>query len=168
MGRSGRSRMLACALSLGLVLTIAGCSSGDSDSQGDAETTAPRPTPSVVAEPTQVPAPADDDEGDSDEDAATEFDPAEIQDLGARTGASGEAQQDDAGYWYYEVVSGDVASVICDRFDRRWWQIETLDVQPGFDCRSTIYPGQILVPTAYAEDHDNDTPWVPNASPFTE
>ncbi|QPZ38895.1 hypothetical protein [Paramicrobacterium chengjingii] len=168
MERSSRTRMLACALSLGLALGVVGCSSGDSDAENDSA--APRPTPSVIAEPTQVPAPEGDDAdtSDSDEDAAGEFDPADIEDLGAREGASGEALQDDAGYWYYEVTSGDVASVICDRFDRRWWQLETVDVEPAFDCRSTIYPGQILVPTAYPEDHEHDAPWVPNSSPFDE
>lgn len=162
--------MLACALSLGLAFVIAGCSSGDAEggSQGaGGDDAAARPTPTEIAEPTEVPAPNDASD-DADDAASDEFDPAEITDLGAREGASGEARQDDAGYWYYQVVSGDVASVICDRFDRRWWQLETIDGEPGFDCRSTIYPGQVVVPTAYGEDHDNDTPWVPSANPFAE
>ncbi|GAB2527174.1 hypothetical protein FB385_1179 [Paramicrobacterium agarici] len=158
--------MLLCALSLGLALTFAACSSSPPESSEAQDDPAPRPTPSVIAEPTGVPAPAN-DSSDEHDDTAAEFDPAQIEDLGAREGASGEARHDASGFWYYEVVSGDVASVICDRFDRRWWQLETLDAEPGFDCRSTIYPGQILIPTAYAEDHNVDPPWVPSDNPFT-
>ena len=94
------------------------------------------------------------------------FEPDDISDSGPREGASGEAKQDENGYWYYKVVSGDVGGIICDRFGRKWWQLETSDRQAGFDCYTMVYPGQIVIPTSYEKTEVGATSWVPQNNPF--
>lgn len=66
--------------------------------------------------------------------------------------ATGVFEQHPDGFWTYIVADGDVGGVICDRLGRRWWQLETLDRQGGFDCYSMVYQGQVLVPTTATWD----------------
>ena len=77
-------------------------------------------------------------------------------DNGPRDGARGSVEHDADGSILYTVVKGDVGGIVCDRFERKWWQLETQDHQGGFDCYSSISPGQVLVPntspTAIAYD----------------
>lgn len=110
------------------------------------------------------------------EDAVTEPTPTQtfkpfstIVDSGPREGANGEALQDAEGNWYYRVVSGDVGGIICDRFGRSWWQLETIDRQNGFDCHTMIYVGQIVIPTTYSQELIERTgglPPTPDDNPF--
>ncbi len=92
--------------------------------------------------------------------------PEPIADLGPRPMANGAATRDPSGAWLYTVVEGDVAGVICDRFGREWWQLETLDRQDGFDCYSTIHPGQTLVTTTASWDEIEDGGGLPSTWPL--
>jgi hypothetical protein len=70
-----------------------------------------------------------------------------IVDSGARPQASGTVEIHPEGFLVYTVAEGDVGGVICDRLGRKWWQLETIDRQSGFDCLSMVYGGMQVVPT---------------------
>ncbi|ROS51662.1 hypothetical protein EDF50_1983 [Frigoribacterium sp. PhB24] len=72
---------------------------------------------------------------------------APIVDLGEREGAAGVVQEKPDGALEYVVVAGDVTSVVCDRFGRRWWQVSRPATAGPFDCNTAVMVGDVLVPT---------------------
>jgi hypothetical protein len=76
-----------------------------------------------------------------------EPDASPIVDRGPRPEANGSVEMHADGFLVYTVAEGDVGGLICDRLGRKWWQLETLDRQSGFDCLSMVYGGMKVVPT---------------------
>ena len=79
--------------------------------------------------------------------AEAEVTPGPITDLGARDGANGSTETTGDGTIRYTVAEGDVTGIVCDRFERRWWQLERPGTDGPFDCNAPSYPGDVLVPT---------------------
>ncbi|MBA8814391.1 hypothetical protein SOM11_14205 [Frigoribacterium sp. CFBP9039] len=72
---------------------------------------------------------------------------APIVDMGEREGASGVVGENPDGALEYVAVAGDVTSVVCDRFGRRWWQMSRPATAGPFDCNTAVMVGDVLVPT---------------------
>ena len=68
-----------------------------------------------------------------------------IIDSGPTDGAMGDAAQLPDGTWRYTAVEGDVGGLICDRFDRAWWQMEYPDAGQGLNCNTMINPGTEVI-----------------------
>lgn len=73
--------------------------------------------------------------------------PDPIIDSGPVDGARGTTETDADGVLRYTVVEGDVGGIVCDRFDRAYWQLETNLDKGGFSCNGMISIGEILTPT---------------------
>lgn len=120
---------------------LSGCAGGESAPTSTATPTAPptlSPTRTPSPSPTRTPAPTE---------GPLEFVGAPIVDSGPREMAMGLAELQSDGTWHYTVVEGDVGGVICDRFGRQYWQVETLGNWRGFSCMATVYPGLVVIPT---------------------
>jgi len=70
-----------------------------------------------------------------------------IIDTGPIEGAMGPVETDADGVLRYIVVEGDVGGLVCERFGRAYWQLDSNLTSGGFSCNSVIYLGEILTPT---------------------
>ena len=70
-----------------------------------------------------------------------------IVDSGPIEGAMGPVETDADGVLRYTAVEGDVGGLVCERFGRAYWQLESNLTSGGFSCNSVIYLGEILTPT---------------------
>ncbi|WP_104089905.1 hypothetical protein [Cryobacterium sp. N19] len=120
MARNPHSRTLILISALAATLLLTACA---------AEAT-PELAPTEIA-PTHSPAPT----------------PDPIVDIGAMKGAMGTVETDADGVLRYTAVEGDVGGLVCERFGRAYWQLESNLTSGGFSCNSVIYVGEILTPT---------------------
>ncbi|TFD89902.1 hypothetical protein [Cryobacterium serini] len=120
--RPPRTLLMVTALAATLALTACGPSSTPEPSPAEAATTQAGPTTS-----TPVPEP--------------------IVDSGPIQGAMGTTETNVSGILRYTVVEGDVGGLVCQRFGRAYWQLESDLTSGGFSCNSVIYLGEILTPT---------------------
>lgn len=74
-----------------------------------------------------------------------------IIDTGPVEGAMGPVETDADGVLRYTAVEGDVGGLVCERFGRAYWQLDSNLTSGGFSCNSVIYLGEILTPTSNAK-----------------
>lgn len=120
-----RNLLVVTALAATLFLTACGTPSTPEPSPDETATTEAGPTSSPTPKPTPEP----------------------IVDSGPVEGAMGTTETDADGVLRYTAVEGDVGGIICERFGRAYWQLESGLTSGGFSCNSVIYVGEVLTPT---------------------
>jgi len=123
-----RFRLVTPVFAAALVLASASCTS---DSAPPPTTPSASATPQSATDALPTPAPT----------------AASIVDRGEREGAAGVVRETPGGTLEYVAVAGDATSAVCDRFDRRWWQISRPATAGPFDCNTEVVVGDVLVPT---------------------